>query len=101
MRSGTLLRLISDENFHGDIVRGLRRRLPQLDLIRTQDVGLAGADDPAILDWANQHDRILLTHDRTTMSFYAMQRSKGMVRSSRVLSVIVAVKAQRQRTRER
>ena len=77
MRSGTLLRLISDENFHGDIVRGLRRRLPQLDLIRTQDVGLAGADDPAILDWANQHDRILLTHDRATMPLHAMHRFRS------------------------
>ena len=74
MRSGTLLRLISDENFHGDIVRGLRRRLPELDLIRMQDVGLAGIDDPTLLDWANQHDRILLTHDRATMPLHAMNR---------------------------
>ena len=77
MRSGTLLRLIVDENFHGDIVRGLRRRLPELDLIRIQDVGLAGIDDPTLLDWANQHDRILLTHDRATMPFHAMQRFRS------------------------
>ena len=77
MRSGTLLRLISDENFHGDIVRGLRRRLPALDLVRIQDIGLAGIDDPTLLDWANQHDRILLTHDRTTMPLHAMHRFRS------------------------
>ena len=74
MRSVILLRLISDENFHGDIVRGLRRRLPQLDLVRMQDVGLGGMDATPLLDWANQHDRILLTHDRATMPLHAIRR---------------------------
>ncbi len=47
-----MLRLVSDENFKGEIVRGLRRRLPDLDLVRVQDVGLREADDPPILSWA-------------------------------------------------
>jgi hypothetical protein len=38
-----LLRLLSDENFDNHIVRGLVRRLPTIDLVRVQDVGL-GAD---------------------------------------------------------
>ncbi len=40
-----MLRLLSDENFSGDIVRGLMLRQPQLDLTRVQDVGLGQADD--------------------------------------------------------
>ncbi len=47
-----MLRLAADENFNGNIVRGLLRRRPDLDIVRIQDVGLAGADDPAILAWA-------------------------------------------------
>lgn len=35
-----MLRLVSDENFNGDIVRGLLLRHPALDLRRVQDVGL-------------------------------------------------------------
>ena len=35
-----MLRLLSDENFNGDIVRGLGLRQPDLDLLRVQDVGL-------------------------------------------------------------
>jgi hypothetical protein len=69
-----VLRLLSDENFNGDIVRGLLLRRPDLDLIRVQDVGLDGADDPDILAWAAENDRIVLTHDRATMPDVAYAR---------------------------
>lgn len=68
-----MLRLLSDENFNGDIIRGLFLRQPNLDLLRVQDVGLREADDPAILDWAASNERILLTHDRATMPDFAYQ----------------------------
>ena len=43
------IRLLADENFNGGIIRGLLRRNPEVDLVRVQDVGLLGADDPAVL----------------------------------------------------
>lgn len=49
-----MLLLVSDENFNNDIVRGLLRRKPDLDIVRVQDVGLRGADDAIILEWAAQ-----------------------------------------------
>jgi hypothetical protein len=69
-----MLRQLADENFNGDIVRGLLLRQPGLDLVRVQDVGLAGSDDPDVLAWAAQNNRIILTHDRATMSDYAFER---------------------------
>jgi len=45
-----MLHLLSDENFNGDIVRGLLLRRPEMDLVRVQDVGLEGMDDPHVLD---------------------------------------------------
>ncbi len=69
-----MLHLLSDQNFSGDIVRGLLLRHPQLDLIRVQDVGLAAADDPLILEWAATNNRIVLTHDRATMPDFAYSR---------------------------
>ncbi len=69
-----MLRLLSEENFNRDIVRGLMLRLPTLDLSRVQDVGLAEADDPTILMWAAANNRILLTHDRATMPDFAYAR---------------------------
>lgn len=68
------MRLVSDENFNGDIIRGLLLRRPDLDLVRIQDVGLEGAEDTAVLDWAAEHGRILLTHDRATMPDVAYAR---------------------------
>lgn len=44
-----MLRLLADENFNGDIVRGLRLREASTDVVRVQDVGLRGAEDPDLL----------------------------------------------------
>lgn len=69
-----MLRLLSDENFNGNIVRGLFLRQPNLDLLRVQDVNLLNVDDPEILEWAANNNRILLTHDRATMPDFAYER---------------------------
>lgn len=63
-----MLRFAADENFNNDIVRGLLRRKPNLDIVRVQDVGLAGADDPTILEWAAREGRILITQDVSTIT---------------------------------
>jgi hypothetical protein len=47
-----VLKLMRDENFNGDILRGLYRRRPDLDVVRVQDVGLSACSDAAILAWA-------------------------------------------------
>jgi len=66
--------LLADENFNGAILRGLVRRLPELDIVRVQDVGLMHADDSDILEWAANEGRILLTHDVATITMYAYER---------------------------
>jgi hypothetical protein len=79
--------LAADENFNNDIVRGLLRRKPDLDIVRIQDEGLSGADDQAVLEWAAQKGRILLTHDVSTITHYAYDR----VRSGRPMPGIFEV----------
>lgn len=69
-----MLRLAADENFRFAIVRGLRRRSPDLDIVRVQDAGLTGADDSAVLAWAAQEGRVLVTHDIATISRPAYDR---------------------------
>jgi predicted nuclease of predicted toxin-antitoxin system len=69
-----MIRFLLDENFNGKIVRGLRARRPDVDMIRVQDTHLYGADDPTILDWAAREGRILLTHDIDTMTRFANER---------------------------
>lgn len=72
-----MLRLAVDENFNNDILRGILRRAPELEIVRVQDAGLAGADDPAVLDWAARERRILFTHDVSTMTHFAYQRAQA------------------------
>jgi predicted nuclease of predicted toxin-antitoxin system len=72
-----MLRLAADENFSNDIVRGMRRRRPDLDIVRVQDAGLSAADDPTVLEWAAREGRVLLTHDVTTMTAHAYDRARA------------------------
>ena len=44
-----MLRLASDADVHGGVIRGLRRRLPEIDLVRAQDALPEGAPDPEVL----------------------------------------------------
>ena len=65
---------LSDEDFNNRIVRGLLRRFPHLDLVRVQDVNLAGKHDTKVLEWAAREERLVLTHDFATMLDYAYSR---------------------------
>ncbi len=69
-----MLKLAVDENFNGRILRGLRRALPDIDVVRVQDTQLAGAEDAEVLSWAAEERRILLTHDVSTMAGFAFER---------------------------
>ena len=69
-----MLQFAADENFNNDIVRGLLRRQPELDLIRIQEAGLSGATDGVGLEWAAAEGRLLLTHDVTTITRYTYER---------------------------
>ncbi len=69
-----MLRLASDADVHGEIIRGLRRRLPSINLLRAQDGLPEGSPDTDILSWAANEERILITNDRQTMIGLAHQR---------------------------
>lgn len=69
-----MLRLAADENPNNDIVRGLLRRKPNIDVVRVQNAGLSGASDPELLEWAARQGRVLVTHDVSTVSKHAYER---------------------------
>jgi hypothetical protein len=68
------MRWAADENFNNDIIRGLLRRKPDVDIVRVQDISLSGADDPTVLEWAADEGRVLLTHDVSTITRYAYEQ---------------------------
>src|SRR5437016_642204 len=71
-----MLRLASDADVHGEIIRGLRRRMPEIDLARVQDALGEGIADEEVLNWATSENRAVITNDRSTMIGLAHQRAK-------------------------
>lgn len=72
-----MIKLAADEDFNNRILRGLLRRRPALDVVRVQDV-LSREDrfdDKRILEWMARDQRLLLTHDVTTMRPFAEARA--------------------------
>ena len=69
-----MIKLLADENLDNTIIRGLLRRNPYIDIVRVQDIGLSGEDDPVVLEWAANEERVLLTHDVATITRYAYER---------------------------
>jgi predicted nuclease of predicted toxin-antitoxin system len=62
-----MLKLLLDQNFDHDIIRGLRQRIPELNYTTAHALGLCEAEDPYLLGIASAEGRILLTHDESTM----------------------------------
>lgn len=69
-----MLPLASDADVNGEIIRGLRRRVPEIDLMRAQDALPEGTPDREVLAWAAAENRVLITNDRNTMVGFAYQR---------------------------
>jgi hypothetical protein len=67
----------ADENFHGDILRGILAAYPELDITRVQDTELSGADDAMLLEEAAKQGVVIITHDVQTMTKYAYDRVRA------------------------
>jgi len=82
-----MLRLVSDEDVHDDIIRGVRRREPEIDIVRAFDVGLDHTPDPMILAWAADQERVLITGDLNTKVGFAW----GRVQSGEPMPEVIAL----------
>jgi hypothetical protein len=69
-----VLALLADENFKSQIQTGLRRRLPTVDLVSVQDLGIRSVNDSDVLARAASENRVLLTHDVNTVPRFAYDR---------------------------
>jgi predicted nuclease of predicted toxin-antitoxin system len=81
------MRLLIDQDLNQIILRGLRRRLPQLDAVTAYEVGLSDAKDPELLAWAADNGRITVTHDRQTMPAHSAARIAAGERMAGVIIV--------------
>jgi len=52
------------------------QRIPNLDAVTALEAGLSNAQDYELLAWADEAQRIIVTHDRRTMPAHAARRMK-------------------------
>jgi hypothetical protein len=69
-----MLPLAADEDVDGKIIRGLRRRMPDIDLVTVVEAGLMSSPDPVALEWAAKEGRVYITQDESTLIGYAWAR---------------------------
>lgn len=82
-----MLKFLADEDFNNRIVRGLRRRLRSLNIVRVQEVGLMERHDTEVLAWAAAEGRLILTHDVATMIDFAYDRVADGLQMPGILAV--------------
>lgn len=68
------VRFLADEDLDLAIVEGLRLLEPAIDILDIKDAGLRGTKDPAVLELAAEHGRIVISHDRRTMTRHFKER---------------------------
>lgn len=68
------IRFLADEDVRADIVQGLRSHEPSIDILDVKGAGLRGSKDPALLELVDEQDRIVITHDRNTMTRHYYKR---------------------------
>lgn len=92
-----MLRLLIDQDFDHDILRGLERRISNLDYVTTAEMGLSRTPDPLLLEWAMNKRRVILTHDQSTMPNHIAERMSsgqdifGVIIVPRSLSLRLAI----------
>jgi predicted nuclease of predicted toxin-antitoxin system len=68
------VRFLADEDLHAGLIDGLQSREPAIDILDVKSAGLRGTTDPDLLELAAGQDRCLITHDRSTMTRYFLER---------------------------
>ena len=68
------IKLLTDEDFSHRAIRGVRLKLPNIDLVTVQQAGLRTASDKNVLQFAAETGRVLLSHDEHTMLAAASRR---------------------------
>ncbi len=81
------MKFLADENFHGDMLRGILAAFPNLDIARVQDTPFSGAKDEILLEEAARLTAILITHDVRTITKYAYERIRAGLSMPGVIEV--------------
>ena len=82
-----MLKLFFDQDFNHNILRGLTKRIPELDWVTAHQIKRGAEKDETHLAWASDEKRIILTHDVNTFPKFAYERIKNSEKMSGVIVV--------------
>lgn len=82
------MKFLTDENFHGDVLRGILAAFPDLDIMRVQDTFFSGAKDERLLEETAKQGAILITHDVQTITKYAYDRIRAGLPMPGIIEVL-------------
>jgi len=90
------VRFQADSDLNEDIIKGVVRREPTVDVQTANEVNLRGLLDRQVLALAAHENRILVTHDRRTMprhfaNFIVNEKSPGVMIIAQKVSVNAAI----------
>ena len=66
--------ILADENFNEDLLRQLIPKIPDVMVLRAEEVGLRRTADEVVLQWAAERDLVVISHDVQTMVGHAYDR---------------------------
>lgn len=69
-----MLRVFFDHDFNHKIIRGLTKKIPDLDFVTPLELGNIDESDENHLAWAWQNQRVIISHDVNTMTDAANNR---------------------------
>ena len=75
------IRFLADADLNQAIVNAVRLREPAIDFKTANEAGLEGLRDSAVLETAAREDRILVSHDTSTMPFHFATRIASGLKS--------------------
>jgi len=87
----------ADNDLHEDILRAAKRIKPGMDFQRAPELNLhTGIPDPEVLRLCAEENRILVTHDRHTMTITSLNSYSSGIRRVFSSSVATSLSAKRQ-----
>ena len=82
------IRFLADADLDYAIVQAVRSREPSIDFKSANDAGLEGFSDDKVLELAAGEGRLLVSHDKRTMSVHFAARIRSGLRSPGVLLAV-------------
>ena len=72
-----MIAFLWDESANEDVLRAWRQLIPTCDVLTVHEAQLSGVSDDEIAGWASEHNRVIVTQDRSTMPGVVVRRIRS------------------------